>query len=425
MFSYKKLTRAWGVICIRYPIFQIFNNNKLSKYIIVGYLILICYAILWGFGIPQKTLNLSDTAGMTAGLFTTLIEISALLILGISTLLWKVIASSENTRISNINAEIPDSLIVKIKPYASVKLKFDSTKHYNLPPILEACYRWVEFDRDEYFLVEAGSLDIPKISVNSFKINTQLNTVQINLGSSSFYDIFYTHYSPDLSLSGQSTSEQNKSLTTLRSLLDHSLSRFYNEQTNISNEEKKINCSQFLPNPLGLSGIVLLSTDTETLVLLRKRGSHEIAAKNKLEWSFAGLIEATFWIHNKEINFTDFVNVELQDEVTTKIKSLASRTADVYPIGIVFNKLYLYQPEIFATVHYNNLTKTEMSDIRKECRNYFVISSIHDLEKTFATHDVKNLCTPGLKLLQAAYPDFFITLEANLSTNKHNVKQNL
>lgn len=412
MLSTKKLRRAWGALCIRYPAFQIFRSkNKLGALILSTYLGLLIFAILWWLSIPQTHLNMKDKTGISDGLVTTLIEIAALFIFGTIILLWKIIASSENSRIKSHITDIPHDLTITIPPQTSINLKFNSSIHYQLHPILETCYRWVEFDRDEYFLVEAGSLDIPKLSVNSITIDHKLNSIELNLSSSSFYDIFYTHYAPDLPLSSQSASEIKGPTATLRTLFDSSLSKFYKKEISQFVIKSKINCSELLPNPLGISGIVILSTELDHFILLRKRGSHEIAAQNTLEWSFAGLVEATSWIHDTDINFNDFVNTELQDEVIEKITALSKREYQTYPIGMVFNSLYLYQPEIFATVHYENLTNQDIVKINKDCGKSFLIIPVKELEKTFGKHKLKNLCLPGLNLLKKAFPNFFLSRE--------------
>ena len=403
----KKLLRAWGAVRIRYPIFQAIVGHEVLFFLVgAAFAIALVYSVLWAFAIPQNVLGINTFTGIPDNLFSTVIEITLLLILGIGLLLWKTMATSENARINTNNSEIPDSLIVPVSPGSLVEMSFDCNKHYSYPPILEACLRWVEFDLDEFFLVEAGALDVPKLALNTVTVDNELNKLRLELGSSSFFNIFYTHYSPDLILSSQSSNE-SANPTSLRALFGKSIFEYYRTQiltqpTNV----KTIHCSNLMPNPLGISGIVLLSTTESTYVLLRKRGSYEIAAKNLLEWSFAGLIEAAEWFHESRIDFLKFAKSELEDEVISKAIVLKDYNPKIEVLGFVFNPLYLYQPEIFVAAKYK-LENEKIAGLRRELDESFVLISVNQLLDTFKTHEVKNLCLPGLKLLNLAYPTLF------------------
>lgn len=409
----KKLKRAWGAVRIRYPIFQAINAHR-ALFIAIGaaFALALMYSVLWAFSIPQDALEITAFTGIPDNLFSTVIEVAILLSLGIGLLLWKTIATSDNVRINNNNSEIPDSLIFPVNPISSVEIYFDCRKHYHPPPILEACLRWVEFDRDEFYLVEAGSLDIPKLSLNTITVDSNLNKVKLELGSASFFDIFYTHYSPDLVLSSQSANESD-SPTTLRTLFGKSIFQHYVAQAGNGSEET-IHCSSLLPNPLGVSGIVLLVAGSSTFVLLRKRGSHEIAAKNRLEWSFAGLVEAVDWVHESKIDFEKFAKSELDDEVISKVPALNRYNPKIEPLGFVFNPLYLYQPEVFVAVKFA-VKDEEIDDLRHKLDGSFLVVSVNQLLPVFDEYELKNLCLPGLKLLALAYPTLLSSVNPPLN----------
>lgn len=407
----KKLRRAWGALRIRYTIFQtISSHRKLFLAVSTAYAFALAYSVLWAFSIPQNVLKLTAFTGIPDNLFSTVIEVTAFIVLGICLIIWKTIATSDNIRINNKNSEIPDSLIFPVSQTSSVEMYFIRDKYYRLPPILEDCLRWAEFDRNEFYLVEAGSLDIPKLSLHTITIDNNSNKIKLQLGSSSFYDIFYTHYSPDLVLSSQSANESDNKKTTLRTLFEKPISQYYETQlSNVSSSQKHICCSDLLPNPLGISGIVLLIAGNSASVILRKRGSHEIAAKNQLEWSFAGLIEAVSWVHKREIDFEEFAKSELYNEVINKATVLQQYSPKIEPLGFVFNPLYLYQPEIFIAAKFVVKEKDIIDEVRRQLGGLFLVVPVNQLRDTFDKHELKNLCRPGLKLLEKAYPDLLQT----------------
>ncbi len=408
--------RGWGAVRIRYPIFQVVRSHRVLFILLSGiFALALLYAVLWAFNIPQNMLGIEPITGVPDNLFSTIIEVFALLFLGTALLLWKTISTSENTRIDNTKSEVPDLLIVPISPNATVEISFDSIKHYSCPPILEACLRWIELDREELFLVEAGSLDIPKLTLCSAKFDRESETLCLELGSSSFFDIFYTHYSPDLALSSQSPTDKPHDTLSLRTLFDTSIFKYYKQQIEQWKKGKHLCCSNLLPNPLGISGVVILSTLTSAYVLLRKRGSHEIAARNRLEWSFAGLVEATSWIHTSKIDFFEFVEFELHDEVLSKKTLLNLIEPKIEPIGFVFNPLYLFQPEIFVVVKYHGITDEKIAQVKDSLTREFLLVPTEQISLEFQKYELKNLCIPGLKLLHSAYPTLFDKLPKNFS----------
>lgn len=406
----KKIIRAWGAICVRYPFFQTLHAyKKTSTVLSITYAAVLLVAVLWSYGIPQKQFGIADEIGVATNLFSTFIEISVIIAAGVGILFLKTISSAESIRIKDEteNSLVPDSLIFAFPPKSAIEMRFNSSMHYAIPPILEACFRWSEFDREEFYLVEAGPLDLPKMSLISIGVNPDSSAVIFNLGTSSYYDIFFTHYSSDLVLSKQSAGERNDAgPITLRGLLGQSAAKFYQRQISEISAGRTFECLKILPNPLGISGIVLLSASGATYVLLRKRGSHEIAAKNKLEWSFAGLVEAFEWLHDSDVNINDFVRSELEDEIFSYFSCLRDLECSIDLLGLVVNPLYLYQPEIFATVQYD-VDESCLSKVIDLSRHRFRVIDIRHLHSEFSGALTKNLCAPGLRLLERRHPGFF------------------
>jgi len=416
-----KLSRAWSTICIKYPIFQMFSSHKtFSAIIFSSYFVVFFASILWSFGVPQELFQVRATNGVPDGIFTGVIEITILMFLGVMLLLGKTLLTSskseEQRRIgqldglsSNDISKKKSSHIYPIQAGVKVTFSFNYDNYYIFPGILEASYKWLELDRDELFLIEAGSLDIPKLTLKELHYNKEKNSLIIELGVASFYDIFYTHYSPDLKLSSQSANESStRNFTSLRSLYENSILKYYeeaNKNFSLSGEFLPI---ALLPNPMGISGIVVINTSSDTFVLLRRRGESEILDRNRIEWSFAGLIEATDWIHTNSIPFKDFAESELNDEVIRKLTVLEEKISEISTIGFVLNPDCLFQPELFVTVEYKlnddcfSLLKSQMLTTPE-----FVLLEISELEDKFdSAKKIKSLCFSGLELLKQSslYP---------------------
>lgn len=409
-----KLSRAWSTICIKYPIFQIFSSHKTFSIIIFSsYFIVIFASILWSFGVPQEFFHVKAINGVPDGIVTGIIEISILLFLGIMLLLGKTLLTSSESekkrRIGKLdglnNIDISNRKghhIYPIKSGVKVTLSFDYRHYYIFPGMLEASYKWLEQDRDELFLVEAGSLDIPKLTLKELQYNEENNSLTIELGVASFYDIFYTHYSPDLKLSSQSANESSNNFTSLRTLYENSILKYYEESNKNFNLSGEFSPIALLPNPLGISGIVVISSSNDTFVLLRRRGENEILDRNRIEWSFAGLIEATDWVHTNYIPFKDFAESELNDEVTRKLIVLEDKKSEISTIGFVLNPDCLYQPELFVTVKYK-LNDGDFILLNKQVTIVpeFYLIKISELEDEFnKAEKIKSLCFSGLELLK-------------------------
>ena len=340
--------------------------------------------------------------GITENLFADIIWISILLILGTLVLFLKTFYSLESERVDYSNSDIPDRFIIPFNRNIKIEMKFMNNKGYICHPLLNICLRSIDFDRQEYYSIEAGSLDLPKLTLLSMNSDSVSNSIQLHLGFSSFYDIFYTHHSPDLVLSNQSAKEntQDEPPITLRSLFGKSLSEYYSQQIENFYKNDYLESSSLLPNPLGISGIVILSTDNASYILLRQRDKDQIAARGQVEWSFAGIVEASSWYHSPSIDFNEFVKDELINEVVKKAVYL--RDPVVEPIGILFNPLYLYQPEIFICVKYK-VSEANINSIKAN----FIVIDVKTFTEELKNYNLKNLVNPGLKLLRSADLNLF------------------
>lgn len=404
----KRTHRAWDALIIRYPIFQILETNSYLFYLIgTLFLTALVFAVIWSWGIPQKLTNTEPLSGVPDNLLSTIIEISAISILVVLLIFFKIFLGSEGKRVATENFRaVADSLILPLSiDEHDVRISFSQQACYKLPDFIEAFWRWSRVNREEYFLVEAGSLDIAKLAVRSIRFTDKFDSTTIELGQTSFFDIFFTHYCPDLTVSRvqHSDSEDEK---TMRWLLSGSLSAHYKDAISAikRREKNELNTADYLPSPLGMSGIVLLEVNDKKYAILRRRNVGDVAARGAIEWSFAGLFESTDWLHTNSIEFRKLVAMELGDELLKYSSTLSEMQFSLKVIGIVINELYLFQPELFSLCRYicsEDQLKAVCEELAKADTEKIWLTEVEGLDETFSdAAKCKNLCAPGLQLLK-------------------------
>lgn len=419
----RKVRRSWSALKFRYSwLRSIGDHPKLFVGVLVAMLVANTFAIFWTFDVPQVYFGVRPYTGVPDNLLSSVIEVLIIVLAGSLLILSRTLLASDATRLDRSKFSkiecIPDGLIVPVfdPQNVTIKIHFDHHIHYKLHPLLESLMRWAEIDREEYYVTEAGAVDIPKLALREINFE-KTGTMTLKLGSASYYDMFLTHYSADLVLSKLAIGSEDTPIT-LRSQFEGPLMTYYTRcvEELLAQKSVSLKCHELLPNIFGVSGIVALGTDGADYVLLQKRRPDEIAAQGEWEWSFAGTLEATKWICTSTIPFQEFVSVEFVDEVMSERYFpvlLEYKPSQVYPIGFVFNQFYLFQPEMFVVVHYKNVGDGLIERMQNEIRLRklpFNIVKAQDLEATFESyHDhneddnqLKELCMPGLKLLRHA-----------------------
>lgn len=247
-----------------------------------------------------------------------------------------------------------------------VNIDFDKTMYYKPPEVIENLLKWVDFNKEAYFRIHYGSLDVSKLTLNNFIYKKKDKSLNLSCSLTSFYNIIYTHYFPDYILSSSSSTDfKNKS--TLRYYLRNTLEELYNKNTL---ENKNFKLTELLPNPIGITGIISLQFVKKTYYLLQVRHGTDAAAKDKVQWSFAGTIDFVpkFYKDKSDIKFKDLVIDELEDEIIHKhdiFTGFDKMNPSYKLIGFVLNTLYLYQPEFFVHVSYNYKNMQEVYETKK------------------------------------------------------------
>ncbi len=237
-----------------------------------------------------------------------------------------------------------------------------------LHPFIESAIQFTDFDKEDNFRLEAGTLNVPKCALLSLQIHD--GHVTLFAGATSFYSVYYSHYFADYRLSRDSTDENtNTGGVSLRSTFSTSAENFLRSQ--IAEALERNQCDQIelrpypiFPNPLGLTGICFFRTPTgERFYIARHRGANVINEARCLDWSFSGLVEAHPFVAPKtaRIGLKEFVGMEMTDELLKPIfahavcKGLVGENFTIEPasyraLGLVFNGKYLFQPELVALV---------------------------------------------------------------------------
>ena len=389
-------------------------DNIEMLFFVTGLVLVIISAVIWfefsyvkaSHEIPYIGVGDNVVAGileLVIGVFVTSIII-----------IWRPFAEKERLRADSDPAlhEVTQSRTVVFPNVTELIVDMTccgtESDHYKMPSVVASLLEWTEFDKKEFYRIAAGSIDIPKIALSAMTIDDSgaRSRLSLKIGTASYFDTFYTHYCPDLSLSSYQLAEKPVN-QTLRNILGPGLDKFYDSQISGNHlSVRDLHCASWLPNPLGLSGIVIISEGEQDYVLLSWRREHEIAARHRLEWAFAGLVEATGWLGCKNVSLKDFVEVELRDEICSEFSILAALEPRIYPIGLVLNPKYLYQPELFVVVHYELASVAALSAQVEKPSSRFMLPLLSQLDGVLNENSVrlKNLCKPGLYLLKLAWP---------------------
>ena len=237
-----------------------------------------------------------------------------------------------------------------------------------LHPFVESAIRFTDFDREDNFRLEAGTLNIPKCSLLSLHCDGEQATLRI--GSTSFYAVYYSHYFADYRLSRDSTDENSRTRSvSLRTVYGPSVDRFLRSQIPLGGTAGGVGSFDLrphpvLPNPLGVTGVCYFTLPGgERVFIARHRGANVINEAMRLDWSFSGLVEAHpfFRADRAHIGLAEFVGCEMTDELLQPLREHARRIsgeagdAMVEPrgyraLGVLFNGKYLFQPELVVLV---------------------------------------------------------------------------
>ncbi|QOY52317.1 hypothetical protein [Candidatus Sulfurimonas baltica] len=412
----KRLSKIVDNLSIKYDFFYLIKNNKLTfSLLFIIYLIFIIYVV---YEIYTK----HTFQGIIDNIFPFFVDIAIVFLITVTVLVIRIIYNDEDGRINEDEKE--NLKIYQLKNFNvdinNIEIIFNKEEYYSQPQLIENLLKWIDFDKDDYFRTHYGSLDISKIAVKRIVIED--NKLKIHCNQASFYDIAYTHYFPDYKLSSSSSTD-SKNIFTLRSLLKNNLDETYSSQKLLSNSIELFN---LLPNPLGLTGIVTLNFNNKNYYILQVRHKSEAAAKNKIQWSFAGTIDTVPNLYKDKISFKELIDNELNDEIidikNSPFTTLKDCKKEYRLIGFVLNPLYLYQPEFFTNVTYdindnkhidlqNYIIDNEKSFSKYlndgndgndgKISNFIILSDLKMIQKIMKHKDLKvrNLFKPGYDFL--------------------------
>ena len=339
----RRLTKITDNLSIKYEfIYLIKTYKKISLLIFILYASFVFYII-------EQIYTKDHWRGIIENILPFFVDVAIIFVITVLVLILRTIYNDENARIieTQKNTEIKQKKYMNI-PITSIKIDFNKNLFYTQPRIIQNLLKWVNFDKDDYFRTHYGALDISKIAVNEILIDDE--QIFLNCSQTSFYDISFTHYFPDYKLSLSSSKDLGLQYS-LRELFENNIESYYKEVFRLN----KFKLFDLLPNPLGLTGIVNIEFKDTSFYLLQIRHSSEIAARNKIQWSFAGTIDVVPNLYKDDILFQEFVEDELFDEVVYKEKELKILENEKYNaslLGMVINPLYLYQPEFFVLINY-------------------------------------------------------------------------
>lgn len=365
---YRRTAHIRDYFRYKFPFLSVFTGR--AKWpLITSVLALLCSALYYAIKIPSPTPN-----SVLDGLIATPLQ-AAIVSALVASVAWVRIYFYRGTKGSAERNTVDHSsatsyLWVPLSP--KIRELFidcqEISEMKELHPIIESAIQFTDFDKEENFRLEAGTLNIPKCAMLSMQLASDHATLFVS--STSFYAIYYSHYFADYRLSRDSTDENTKAKgVSLRSVFGMGAENYIREQITLTLENKdksdiEIHPYPIFPNPLGVTGICFFKDQSgEQFYIARHRAANVINEGRRLDWSFSGLVEAhTFFKpRNHQISLKEFVGTELTDELLKPILvHAAHKEADgdeplIEPashqaLGLVFNGKYLFQPELVVLI---------------------------------------------------------------------------
>lgn len=409
----KRIKKIMDNLSIKYDFFYLIKKNKIvSSLLFTLYVLFVIYVV-------EKIYIKHGLQGIIDNILPFFVDIAIVFLITIIFLVIRTMYNDEDGRIEETKVnKLIDKKVFLNHNLNSVSIYFDKNKYYTQPLIIENLLKWVDFNKEDYFRTHYGSLDISKISLTKFEKSTE--NIVLHCQQTSFYDVAYTHYFPDYQLS-LSSSTDSKSIYTLRELLKNNIHKTYSQDI-LQQENFNLEMFDLLPNPIGITGIVTFIFDDEKYYLLQVRHKSEAAAKDRIQWSFAGTIDTVPNFYKDNLDMKELIDDELHDEIFNNTEYdfsiLKDCQADYKLIGFVLNPLYLYQPEFFASVvfnindkKYNSIKETlkksnkkfnqYLKNETKEIDNLIAISSLETIKKIIDNDNIKvrNLFQPGYEFI--------------------------
>jgi len=419
----ERLARLMQGLSLRYDFFYI-----LKKYKKIAFFIGLVY-ILFVFNIIQNIYSNNGINGIYDNVLPFFVDVGVVFLATAIILLVRAIYNNEKETVVN------DIHINYLKPlnYSidNIEIKFElNNNFYQMPEIISKLLAWLDFNKEDYYRMHYGGLDIPKFSLKTIECNE--GRVILELGMCSFYDIVYTHYFPDYIISSSHSTDSAQKLT-LRQLLSPNIEEKYSAE--FSQKSMNLKLVEYLPNPIGITGIVVFQAIEKNYYLLQIRNMVDVTARKRVQWSFAGTIDVLPNLFKENFNFNDLVMTELSDEVlfqkmfaAKKKKKDENRTfgfycENLFPevtcIGFVLNDQYLYQPEFFVKVVYKlNTNQTsfiselnKLESISKKAietkrelkdKKFLCFSDMEEINKLLLNEEIskRNLFKAGYDFLQ-------------------------
>lgn len=117
-----------------------------------------------------------------------------LLILFLLSVVFLLVRGYYNEEKTRINTEqTPESEFFLPLRAASVNVELNEECFFERHPAVTAILDALPMDQSDFFLAHAGSLDIPKITLQSIELQAD-GSVQLNLGVAAFKEFFFTHH---------------------------------------------------------------------------------------------------------------------------------------------------------------------------------------------------------------------------------------
>lgn len=242
-------------------------------------------------------------------------------------------------------------------PIEQVICKVCQSEFYEMPGTLKSLLSGMVTDRNQHIRMLRGPVNRALVKLCSINIRHDKNStpkqIVMELGACSFRDAFFTHYFPDYEIvKGQTPN------FTLRQEIGLLVKDHYGGGGGklIYSPNNPFGTFPLLPNHLGVTGIVeFVSQNGKHWYVLQIKSNDDAADSKKLMWSFGAMVKMFPDLWSNPDSRTLFEK-EFDREIRNyeKFRNLfhGCQERECKVLGLVFNALYLYQPEIIIKISY-------------------------------------------------------------------------
>jgi len=253
------------------------------------------------------------------------------------------IAKAERLAFETVSADVVQLALPS--GFESVAVRYDDALYWRRPAHVADFLSWHDRDLRDAFVLGRGPLDRPKLALSTLRLDADAPLV---LGGCSYFDKFCMHDSAHRLLSDVAIHTRGSRRTSLARTYEAAARGWLDREVAAGGLD--IRPPPFLPNALGISGLLRVRHDSEYWWYLQERGGIEKADRGLLDNTFAGLVEIEHLLSGAPMTLKDVFRLEMYDEIARNRWQEHWQVAaiEIQARILIFERNRLYQPEFIA-----------------------------------------------------------------------------